>query len=88
LSTETYQYITLISFEGSLSSGEEGSLCFGERGHLQLAKGTFLIWPDRVILVCFIQPGVLRLKRSPAGHRTKAIYWFILVWSKNKKRRK
>ncbi|MGN8070128.1 helix-turn-helix domain-containing protein, partial [Mucilaginibacter sp. 22184] len=40
---------------GSLSRGEEGSLCFGERGHFQLAKGAFLIWPDRVIFMCFIQ---------------------------------
>ncbi|MGN8072827.1 helix-turn-helix domain-containing protein, partial [Mucilaginibacter sp. 22184] len=39
----------------SLSRGEEGSLCFGERGHFQLAKGAFLIWPDRVIFMCFIQ---------------------------------
>jgi hypothetical protein len=57
LSAETYQYITLISFKGSLSPGEEGSLCFGERGHFQLAKGTFLSRPRGIILVCFIQLG-------------------------------
>ncbi|MCO5947703.1 hypothetical protein [Mucilaginibacter flavidus] len=54
MSAETYQYITLISFKGSLSPGEEGSLCFGERGHFQLAKGAFLSGPKGVILVCFI----------------------------------
>jgi len=55
LSAETYQYITLNSFKGSLSPGEEGSLCFGERGHFHLAKGTFLSWPKGGIFMCFIQ---------------------------------